>query len=542
MESIQLPKDGSIVILDDKIEEALPLIKILSKNGIASTYYSGRTDRDLPENPTQKVRLFFVDIRLFEATDIKSTTQNILRILDRIIPDNNGPYIMLVWSKHEDAYSKELETEVMSSAFSKKPIKLLYLTKAQYFELKKDTSLINDLVDEVGKSLETRLESDNIMAIKKTIEESMTMYTKTIWEAKPNALEEITTALENKLKAEETFNLFTVWENCVNSASGKIVNNYSTICNTDENWGNNFKYGFFKMAHARLGKTINTADNDELIRNALKTLNYSFLDIVENELQQINEFSGIVNINRNYIEYIREKNSKKIKIHWNIITDKYDIYINDRKVKSNSKYEDLNKSYNSLNAQEDVITIKEIIEDFLAIKPNINTKLLIDFNIPESIHPGNVYFREVNDLIKRKELLKNYFNGENDNGKKFINTDGIYIVGDNELAEIKFIELEITPACDYAQGKQIKARLLPGLLVPEKYIEYIKNREYLYLNLPIIKFKQLCYQPIFDFRLLKSADFTNVMNPKFRIRKEVCADIQSRLSSHASRIGITCVE
>ncbi|MFL9839315.1 hypothetical protein ABS768_17705, partial [Flavobacterium sp. ST-75] len=64
MADFQLPSDGSVIVIDDKISEAIPLIKLLSKKGIATTYYSGK-DTELPLQPLQKIRLAFVDIQLF---------------------------------------------------------------------------------------------------------------------------------------------------------------------------------------------------------------------------------------------------------------------------------------------------------------------------------------------------------------------------------------------------------------------------------------------------------------------------------------------
>ena len=67
MGAFQPPRDGSVLIIDDRVEEALPLLKLLSQGGVACTYYSGK-DNELPERPIQKIRLAFIDIQLFHIT------------------------------------------------------------------------------------------------------------------------------------------------------------------------------------------------------------------------------------------------------------------------------------------------------------------------------------------------------------------------------------------------------------------------------------------------------------------------------------------
>ena len=46
-----LPTLGSVVLLDDNIHEALPIIKAFSKRGVSLTYYQGIIPDELPELP-----------------------------------------------------------------------------------------------------------------------------------------------------------------------------------------------------------------------------------------------------------------------------------------------------------------------------------------------------------------------------------------------------------------------------------------------------------------------------------------------------------
>ena len=106
-----LPKNGRIVIVDDNIEEAAPLMKILSKNRIPFNYYSGLRAAEFPDNPNEnKLRALFLDLNIFELTsDVKTVISSIHPILQAIIPDNPNPYLLIIWSKKPDEYRTALE-------------------------------------------------------------------------------------------------------------------------------------------------------------------------------------------------------------------------------------------------------------------------------------------------------------------------------------------------------------------------------------------------------------------------------------------------
>jgi hypothetical protein len=539
MAEYQLPADGSVLIIDDKVEEALPLIQLLSQNGIASTFYTGTEDTKLPVQPVQKVRLAFIDIRLFVALDPNTCVQIVLRLLDRIIPDDNGPYILIVWSKHEDIYADELKAQVMSPSSKKPPVIFLSLQKAAYFDAvpEIDESL-QERLEEAYSTLETRFNADDLTAIKNAV--SGTIPVRGTWEPKADALQLISGKLKDELAKADAFHLFTIWENLVNKASGKTVASFSKLCQRDEYWKDNLKSGIYRMAHAQLGKKIVLVDGDELIRNALKTLNRSFLDILENDICEAKDLSGIIKVNRTAISFTKKVNNKKYTIKWAPKSGKYKLLIDGKKV-GEKKY--ISKIPSCAPSPERA-TIGELVGEYVSISPEINTRLLIDFPTSKSIQPGNVYEREGIHWNRKRSIIRSYYPEKNDILGK--NEDGQYKVPNSELKKFVFVELEVTPLCDYTQDNWLKSRLLPGVLIPEKYAENIDQSEATYGILPLIKINAQCYKPVFNFHLLKSKDIekdpNKLIQPLFRIKKEVCADIRSRLSSHASRVGVTAVE
>lgn len=88
---------SKVVVIDDQINEALPLIKLLSEKGATTLYYSG-VPEEMPESPLVGVRLIFCDLRFSTTTDSKSIISNVLAMLRKIISENNGPYILIMVS------------------------------------------------------------------------------------------------------------------------------------------------------------------------------------------------------------------------------------------------------------------------------------------------------------------------------------------------------------------------------------------------------------------------------------------------------------
>ena len=308
----------------------------------------------------------------------------------------------------------------------------------------------------------------------------------------------------------------------------------------------NTNSGIFRLACSQLGKNAYSTAQNILIENALKTLNYSFISAAEYEISTINNLADIINVDSNSVSFTTKLQGHKYMIALMISdNNKYYLYKDDNLISNRSnadkKIQNLRR-YGQTTAEKKIIDT--IVRKYNSIIPEINSRLIIDNYTACSLQPGNVYIKKISRNSKRRDLLKTYFKEDSD--VLGLENNGNAKTSDAKLRKIIFIELEITPPCDYAQDKWLKSRFLPGILIPEQYTNSIpeNHTESLYTELPLLKINNRFYKPVFEFRLLKSIDknTNNLGNVIFRIRKEVCADIQSRLSSHTSRIGITCVE
>jgi hypothetical protein len=225
---MSVPTNGKVVLIDDHFEQALPLIEVLAKEGVAIRYYSGRGS-NLPLNPINNVRLLFLDFKL-EGMDFDNdpdnATQSLKHVVDRIIDENNGPYILACWS----AASREIQRVV--EALDIKPV--------CYFDLDKTYCLAD------------RAKSFN----------------------------RINTRLRNRIRTIGNYDLLLFWENLVNTSAGAVINGITgSIGNAQD-----LDSLLYSIAKADLGKLVVSANYKILARSILQVMNGLLGDSVENRL------------------------------------------------------------------------------------------------------------------------------------------------------------------------------------------------------------------------------------------------------------------
>ena len=235
--NLNLPRSGRVVVIDDKADEALPLVKVISKDRISVTYFTG-TKEELPEQPFSDVRLVFLDIMLegAEGTDDKTKLSIAIGVIKRIIHKDNGPFILAVWTKHKELIEK-MEKRLKEEKYQ--PI----VTDLQKYEFKDD---------------KTGNYNYNFLQIEKKIKE--------------------------KLKNLSVFEIFLLWENMVHRSASSVVNEFSRFVKFNDSWNGELKNIFYKLAEAQAGKTLDTNSSQEVLKNALFTFDGIFIDTLEKNL------------------------------------------------------------------------------------------------------------------------------------------------------------------------------------------------------------------------------------------------------------------
>jgi hypothetical protein len=146
-------KGARVVIVDDEEEEALPVIRELSKLGIPSIYY--KDARDIPSTEAQKpfgIRLAILDMDLVGGVvSEKSIIFTLLNHLKKVLRTDNGPYGILMWTKHATV-KKFLEEEIFKIQEIPNPVFVVCMSK---YECQDKKGVIQ--LRKVAKKLNTAL-------------------------------------------------------------------------------------------------------------------------------------------------------------------------------------------------------------------------------------------------------------------------------------------------------------------------------------------------------------------------------------------------
>ncbi|HGF8500515.1 TPA: hypothetical protein ACJB9M_003558, partial [Acinetobacter baumannii] len=173
---MSLPENGRIIIIDDKIEQALPLIKYLSKYRFPFKYFNGDLE-NLPEQGQgfNDIRVLFLDLNLIDdTTPEKPHFAKIKGVLNKVIESVSHPYLMVVWSRHQEKV-REFESYVFDEVggmISKKPCHIILADKPAYYELdgtEVSGSDFNDIKNEIDKELQQFPELKSILQWENTI-------------------------------------------------------------------------------------------------------------------------------------------------------------------------------------------------------------------------------------------------------------------------------------------------------------------------------------------------------------------------------------
>jgi hypothetical protein len=240
---MNLPGNGSVVVIDDKHEEALPLLKVLSKNQVPVTYFMGGDPDELPVHPLTDIRLLFLDINLVATSSEKTIRSSLIKNLTRIVSEENGPYIMIYWSLNDFKWKNLIDELFIGELQRIRPIIKLNLQKTDYFEHDEDMNL-NPV---------------------------------------PDFLKRIEEKLKQEIQRIGIFHLFILWENNVRQSAVQVVKDFSSFYD-ENNWNEGLTKVVKVLADAYAGKHLKNK-KEEILKNGLLTFNKTFLDSLENNIR-----------------------------------------------------------------------------------------------------------------------------------------------------------------------------------------------------------------------------------------------------------------
>lgn len=238
------------VVFDDREDEAKPLVDALNYDRIPNIFINFKDDDREDQKQLQNIRIVFADLIVGEyaAGDDVAVIEAIrASILDNISVDN-GPFILVAWSKHSSLVS------LLKNRILELEPKLNFLTveldKNKYFE-----------------------KNNNDTWVQKDV----------------NQFSIISKDIVNQLKELEYIEIFLEWEKDARNSISKILNNFLDDI-ADEIKVKNYISGTIKKT---IGKQEELTSEQKL-EAFYRTLNETLSDSIENNVAPINKHDSFL--------------------------------------------------------------------------------------------------------------------------------------------------------------------------------------------------------------------------------------------------------
>jgi len=527
-----LPQNGSVLIVDDQARQAMPIISALSKKGISTTWYKGNDPDDIPEQPAQNVRLVFMDLQLREGdNDPHGIASHVLFLLENLIAVDNGPFMLVIWSLKDALYGDEVKDRLRAQTNHLRPVCTVTMNKKQCIRQKQDTGAA-ELTEEVLAQLKkSGFKKDDLNSVAQAIDANWLVDKDAEFEVLPGAIANIERAIAEELKKAGIFHLFVIWENLIKKAAAQTVANISATITHNDHWEQNMRDVFRRMGVARVGQ--NEVSDEELLKESILTFIQSFTDNLEGHIQKV-ELPDYTAAPGEQLLKIDEGNiNLRLVREEGLVRIYQDSFDKEGKRQIEKLFEAKNLYNLDASVKKSKVPLKQQLGDqilgvYWSVPPRLNSGLHLELNPTNILVPGNIYEAEVKES-DREKFANTYFEG--------LKTE--------EVKSIRFVELEVSPICDYAQKKWKKSRLVSGVIYSTDHSKKIrKQNEHLYVAKPAFHLFDEYVNMAFDYHLLKALDHEIVEKRKikYRLRRELLLDIIANVSAHVNRPGISYVE
>ncbi|OBR92960.1 hypothetical protein CLRAG_22540 [Clostridium ragsdalei P11] len=499
---MELSNSQKVIIIDDEYEEAKPLIKCLAIKGIPSIYWDGGYE-NTPKAPLKGVRLVFLDMRFSAVYDERNINTFLFHLLQKAISIDNGPYILFIWSKHDSEYLESFKKDILIEKQIASPYLILNMEKNKFIE---QTYEKNSAYYEIASAIEEKGNKELLKILKDNIDKGNEKV-----KIKDGGIEKLASELDKKLKNMNSLSILLLWEKLVNVSAQNLIKDISDLSDNDKCWDNNIKTLIRNLARANGGKALEETPKG-YITNAIQALNEMLSDELWNSL--IRE-----DINQEEFSFIKEPSIKKI-----AYGTTYSIYKSSKGTycikKDNSDYITF-KDISSLSEMKDKEVVIELYEKYLSLLAETNFKLLCENTGNDNVFAklGGLY------LIENKELLKEICRSS--------------LKNIDQIKNIKLVKLDISSACDYAQNKLKRIRVLYGIIIEKENFNAVQSTEDIYCT-PLIKLDKKIVKIVFNFHYISNQkkDELDTSAVKLFFRELLLNEIKHRLSSYISRVGI----
>ena len=142
-------KTTRVLVIDDDVAEATLFMEALAQHGIGSIRFSGEVEK-LPteNNKLTGIRLAVIDMDLDGAgDDVNVVIPRLLGIMGRLIAKDNGPYLAVAWTKHDDYVDSFRER--CPCELDCPPIRIIPMPKQSFTDIE---SISHKVDQEIGES------------------------------------------------------------------------------------------------------------------------------------------------------------------------------------------------------------------------------------------------------------------------------------------------------------------------------------------------------------------------------------------------------
>lgn len=248
-----IPLNGRIAIVENEMDQAMPLFKEFSKNQMPYVFYKGDDYTFLPQENSRfnDIRLLFLDLNLLDKAkpSVKQVKSTLYGVLKRVISEKNYPYSIVLWSKQEGDYANALDELFDNELKDRAPISVTRFLKSDFFALDGEVIPNNlDLIDEVRKVL-----------------------------------------IKN-----QAYSYLLNWENKVHLSADKTLQEVFSSYHSYTNWSENANYLVTKLGVSYAGRMYGSQTSKEKLKSSYNAMNIVFNDTLENmvntqELPEVKE-------------------------------------------------------------------------------------------------------------------------------------------------------------------------------------------------------------------------------------------------------------
>ena len=298
--------------------------------------------------------------------------------------------------------------------------------------------------------------------------------------------------LKKIVQAIPAYSYLMQWENIVHDSSDELLKGIFPNAEPQE-WENVTTNIINSLGQAYLGKHFSDVSFEDRIKASLFVLNMVYIDSIDNRVNQC----SISDPQKLNLQAIDEQKSEAFKATLN---NKLLIYTNPNNICEPGvvfQYSNPTKDYFEQFLHK-VLSIISIRREIISKKPDLLDSLLK---------------KELNLRINqiKQEIQKTWMK----------------------------IGVVVTSSCDYAQKKKTFDRIVQGVIIESRFVDYINQGDAFYTS-PVIRYENRNYIVVLNFNYFITTELTNQPShiTLFKMRRQMLAEIQSKLARHISRQGI----